>query len=348
MRLPVLTLLAGVACTDGSAEWTAIQDGEDAQDALLGAQAGDFTESTRVALTGAARWSPGGDRWDHNPSGRAPMGPLTVVDPGTQVGVVVRAHPVDMLLYLERPDLHRAPWGWARAMAEPDRNDPALGHFLVSPGTPLHLDVQEGGVWETELGPDGAHLGWVADADLDEVFDATLATPDWVLAGPKDTWERVVIAPDTAFVDAPGGSLLTVADHQGSLSGLGSVFRVGPPTQGHIPVIAQPGWLRTPGLELRAWIADDAVLQGCFGTSGGASWGCGGSATWGSTMTHQVPAGSWVRESPAGDVVAVLVEDTLVDSTDEDWLPLRVWSPWGTVELWMDGDDVEDRAAPEG
>lgn len=283
MRLFVLTLLAGVGCTDATAEWTGIQDAEDAQDALLGAQDGDFTESTRVARLGAARWSPDGTRWDNEPRDSVPTGPLTVVDPGVQVGVVVRAHPVDMLVYLERGDLHRGPWGWARAMAEPDATDPALGHFLVSPGTPLSLDVEEDGVWEVEL---GEHLGWIADGDLDEVYDNTLAAPDWVEAKPPDDWMRVIPSPDAMFLDAPGGSLLAEVNEDGHIPGLAAVFVVGTERDGHLPIIAQPGWLRPPGLELRAWIAEDDVVQGCFGTSGGSSWGCGGRGYWGSTMAH--------------------------------------------------------------
>lgn len=320
---------------------------EDAVALLQDGVVQDVVERVRVARWGAVRWTPGGADWSAAPVLGAASRPgrlLPVVDPGAEVGVLVRTEEARLRVYLDRADLVPTVWDWTRAWSHPDRSG-ASGHLLVPPGWPLAVEEVGAGAAAVLLagGPEGAplleELWWLGADRLDPVHVPDPQPPAWDEAGPRADWTAVRLADGAWVLDAPGGDALlrwTAA----APAPWSSPWVVGSAENGHLPVIFEDDDHRLGGPELRGWVhGDDVLATLCRGMSWGSSARCGGAGGWRRPRpSHEAPAGSWLRAAPAGEVVGRLTAAVGLDATGADWEPHRLATDWGAVTVWIDAE----------
>lgn len=351
---PVVVLAPlSLACTEledapVDGPWGGNEGGVLAEEVLTGTPEADFSERALLIAYGDLRFEPDGPvvlRGDDEPWPQE----LVVVDPGERVGVLVEAHSVQLLLYLDRIDLQPTTWGYAWAGPRPGSGQE--GGLHLPPGVQVFPVASEaGGTWaEVDSGLLGTVELWLDDAAVDEVYLAQEEDEGWE---PLDHESLVRLRGEVELLDAPSGHSLGTTR---LLEGYGSEDAswvdaevTGETRRGYVPVrLLDPLTSRGPArtAEVHAWVhEEDVVTEWSFGRSGGSSWGCGG-CMGGWSSPAWVPAGTRVFDAEGGEVVGETTRRRAVGLPRDSraWPALEVSTGWGELTVHVQPEDVEVR-----
>jgi len=246
---------------------------------------------------------------------------LVVVDAADQVRVHWSDRRLELLLWLDRPQLSDVVVDDVQGGALHPSGD---GFVLFPAGADVVVLDEAQGRRQVAAGFEGWEVeAWVPADAVDQVWEE----PWEGLRGaaPIRTFDHWVHGP---IHDAPGGVPIAWPAEGAERR---AVQADGEPVQGWWPVA-----FGTEGFEVRGWVYEDDVraMGGLMGIGG--CGGCGGSTSCGFGFLHpNVPAGTLLRSEPEGPVVGRTLRAMYVPFGPEVWGTVQAATPWGEAVLWV-------------
>lgn len=280
------------------------------------AELNELPERTRVATYGTAHLSEGGAALADSPFSTSTLHePLVVVEFEDQVRVHWQDPQIELLLWLDRPDLEDVlvERTWARGRSDETGAEFPAGHAVRWEGRRP--------IAELELSQLVARMP-VPSAAVDQVYAPSEPPP----APAPDAWLRSGVT----LRDLPGGDpVAETVDHGDGFLVPAAILRE---ADGWALVEAVEDELRVRGWVPREDLGPYATL-GVFGCSCGG-WSRCGAYGWGGGPRVVLPAGTALLDAGSGELVGrVLTELTVPGAAIDGEVAFPFATPWGEAPL---------------